>query len=420
MSLLFIVPIKPGSESFMMKQLRKRKQREADNLSSQENSAKKSISISVETASPDANTATEQSSATDENTLTTPKSVATINLFASPCPKVTTEIPANGYELKKVESQNNGYPLDDDFSADRHHKYTKKHAREQYSSDKNNAHQNFLNFLKKYEQHGLTGINMNTEANPFQLFSINTHQDFCDRNDKYLVDKNANYQTANLQCCGQATRAANMSMIFVGQTGEKTQTKTYLNPSNDTKAFNFYKRCTPVDKTKEDTIDLDSYTINNPSIIKAAEAFSKLHMKCDSKRSLVVNLAIFTCNYQSTDPKTFGILSYNGLGIKSDPNKITNIETHDILSEIKKELNITEIHTIPYADAVSIGMRGRRKKTKCYEKILEHCETVAADCISRFFETGKINASGKFIPSETENCENTNNIESNSPRQLLF
>ena len=61
-----------------------------------------------------------------------------------------------------------------------------------------------------------------------------------------------------------------------------------------------------------------------------------------------------------------------------------------------------------------------RKKTKCYEKILEHCETVAADCISRFFETGKINASGKFIPSETENCENTNNIESNSPRQLLF
>ena len=103
-----------------------------------------------------------------------------------------------------------------------------------------------------------------------------------------------------------------MSMIFVGQTGEKTQTKTYLNQATTQKHLTFTKDA-PVDKTKEDTIDLDSYTTNNPSIIKAAEAFSKLHMKCDSKRSLVVNLAIFTCNYQSTDPKTFGILSYNGL-----------------------------------------------------------------------------------------------------------
>ena len=74
MSLLFIVPIKPGSESFMMKQLRKRKQREADNLSSQESSAKKSISISVETASPEYINNTKKRGDNKSICLTMPKS----------------------------------------------------------------------------------------------------------------------------------------------------------------------------------------------------------------------------------------------------------------------------------------------------------------------------------------------------------
>lgn len=105
-------------------------------------------------------------------------------------------------------------------------RYVDEDYTEIYRGKQANLNRVFEQFIRKnLRLGGLDKINalQNTEECPFNMISINSDSDFCDRKEDYL--KIPGFFGRLAICCSLATRRENISVLFLGNVLGKTKAK---------------------------------------------------------------------------------------------------------------------------------------------------------------------------------------------------
>ena len=301
-------------------------------------------------------------------------------------------------QLRQVNSANWGVANEEDINEAIFEKYTRKETKPSYHKRRQNLEKKFRKFILSQHTKAPVKLITNTELQPYNLVAFNSHDTFCDTN-FYMNNAKENYNNATLQCCSQVTRAANLSMIFVGKMKQKMQKDQYVKPENllpNVDYFSLFKRC--IDAT-ETHYFLSEENLKNATITELAKDFKSLYnevMPKKRERTLILNLAIFTVCYEDKHTLKLGILTFNGKKINEGTKILKRIKVNKNYKKIKENNNIHAIFEVDYEDAIYVRERRRGKKQSIHDEyVLEHCESTAANLLRSCFNLG-IQQNGLF------------------------
>ena len=308
-------------------------------------------------------------------------------------------------QLRQVNSANWGVADEEDINETIFEKYTKPEIIPSYHERRENLAIKFREFILSKHTEAPVKVITNTELKPYNLVAFNSHDTFCDTN-FYANNAKENYNNATLQCCSQVTRAANLSVIFVGKMRANMQNENYVNPENLVSGvdyFSLFKRC--MDAT-EVHYYLSEKELQNTTITNLAKDFKSLyenHIPQKENRTLILNLTLFTVCYEDKKTLKLGILTHNGKKINEGTKIFGRIVNDGNYKQLKDNYNINDIFEVDYENAIYVRERRRGKNQSIHDEyVLEHCESTAANLLRSCFDLG-IKKNGLFKANTSVN-----------------